>query len=60
MTNEQRHLFHEDMLRIRRSLDHATEMLARAEAALRVANARLETLTAAVERGNHEQHPPTP
>ncbi len=59
MTHEQVNAFSQDALRIRSSLDRAAEQLARATAALRVAGAKLETLTAAIERQNHEQHPPS-
>jgi len=56
MTSEQIHQFSQDVLRIRRSLDHSTELMLRAHDALRVAGAKLEALTAVVERLNHEQH----
>ncbi len=49
----------EQSLRIRQGLDCATEQLMFAESALRVASARLELLTRAVERAVNEQHPPT-
>ena len=59
MTNEQIHQFSEDVLRIRRSFDRASDQLGRCENALRVASAKLEVLTQAIEKVRHEQHPPT-
>jgi len=58
MTNEQIHQFSQDVLRIRRSFDHSTEMMQRAHDALRVAGAKLETLLVEIEKVRHEQHPP--
>jgi len=56
MTSEQLHQFSQDVLQIRRSLDRATDVMARAHDALRVAGAKLEVLTSALEKVRHEQH----